>query len=66
MANSILGKGQGQQPNNDMMTQFNNFCKTFQGDPQQAVMSMLQSGKISQGQLDSAIAMAKRMQHMFR
>lgn len=66
MANSILGKSQRQQPSNDMMTQFNNFCKTFQGDPQQAVMSMLHSGKISQGQLDSAMAMAKRMQHMFR
>lgn len=66
MANSILGNNQSQQLNNDMMTQFNNFCKNFQGDPQQTVMSMLQSGKISQSQLDNAMAMAKRMQHMFR
>ena len=67
MANSIIGNNQSPQiSNNDMMSQFNKFCSIFQGDPQQTVMNMLRSGNISQSQLDSAIATAKRMQHMFR
>ena len=50
--------GQFQQ----MMQQFQQFRSNFQGDPKQEVEKLLQSGKMSQQQLNQLQAMAKQFQ----
>ena len=45
-----------------MMQQFNQFRSSFQGDPQQEVQKLLQSGKMSQQQLNQLQAIAKQIQ----
>lgn len=47
-----------------MMQQFNQFRQTFQGDPKQTVMNMVNSGRISQQQLNQAQQMARQFQQM--
>jgi len=39
-------------PQNNMMKQLMDFRKTFKGNPQQMVQSMLNSGRISQEQVN--------------
>ena len=47
-----------------MMQQFQQFKSTFQGDPKQTVMNMVNSGRISQEQLNQAQQMARQFQQM--
>lgn len=46
--------------NNNMMKQFEEFKKNFQGDPQAIVQQMLNSGRITQDQLNQLHAMAQQ------
>lgn len=48
--------GQFQQ----MMQQFQQFRQNFQGDPKQEVQKLLQSGQMSQAQLNQLQAMAQQ------
>lgn len=48
----------------DMLQQFKQFKESFRGDPKQEVMKLLQSGKISQAQLDQIQMMANQFQQM--
>lgn len=50
--------GQFQQ----MMQQFQQFRQSFQGDPKAEVQKLLQSGKMSQQQLNQLQAMAQQFQ----
>ena len=51
----------------NMFQQFQQFKKQMQGvNPQEEVQKLLQSGKISQAQLDKAQQMAQQMQGLFR
>ncbi len=50
----------------NMMQQFQQFRQTFQGDPKQEVERLLQSGKISQEQLNQVQAMARQFQGLLR
>ena len=45
-----------------MMQQFNQFRSSFQGDPKAEVEKLLQSGKMSQQQLNQLQAIAKQIQ----
>lgn len=54
--------GQFQQ----MMQQFQQFRSNFQGDPKQEVEKLLQSGKMSQQQLNQLQAMAKQFQALMK
>ena len=54
--------GQFQQ----MMQQFQQFRNNFQGDPKQEVEKLLQSGKMSQQQLNQLQAMAQQFQAFMR
>ena len=55
--------GGGQNP---MMAQFQQFMQQMQGqNPNAIIQSMLQSGKISQAQLNQAQQQAMQMQGMF-
>jgi len=50
---------------NDIMAQFNAFRQSLKGDPQQMIQNMLNSGKITQAQLNSAMQKANQMAKMF-
>ena len=50
---------------NDIMAQFNAFRQSFNGNPQQVIQNMLNSGKITQAQLNSAMQKANQMAKMF-
>ena len=59
--------GGGQMPgalgnSQQMMQQFQQFKATFQGDPKAEVQKLLQSGKMSQEQLNQLQAMAQQFQ----
>ena len=47
-----------------MMQQFMQFKQNFKGDPKAEVQKMLQSGRISQSQLNQAQQMAQQFQRM--
>lgn len=48
-----------------IMQRFNQFRQTFQGDPQQQVQQMLNSGRISQEQYNQAVQTANQIMRMF-
>ncbi len=65
MANPLFNQLGGAQPQNDggfgaMLAQFNQFRQQFQGDPKAEIQKMLQSGQITQAQLDQAQQMASQ------
>ena len=64
---NALGGGmpQGNGPM-QMIQQFMQFKQNFKGDPKAEVQKMLQSGKISQQQLNQVQQMAGRFQHMLK
>lgn len=69
MPNPIFNALGGSMPmgNNNMLAQFNNFVKQMQGkNPHEEINRLLQSGVISQQQLNEAQQMAQQFQSMFR
>ena len=69
MANPIFNALGGSMPmgNNNVLAQFNNFVKQMQGkNPHEEINRLLQSGAISQQQLNEAQQMAQQFQSMFR
>lgn len=67
MSNPIFERF-GKQNQNDGMSAFieqlNKFRNGIQGDPQQQVMQMVNSGRITQDQLNQAQRMATQIQKM--
>lgn len=49
-----------------MMREFRQFCQTFQGDPKQEVMRLLQSGQMSQQELDMLQSFAQQYRSFFQ
>lgn len=72
MSNPFFGAlGGGQMPGpvggfNQMVQQFNQFKQTFKGDPKAEVEKLLQSGAISQQQLNQLQQMAKQFQSLMQ
>ena len=69
MSNPIFNALGGNMPmgNSNMLAQFNNFVKQMQGkNPHEEINRLLQSGAISQQQLNEAQQMAQQFQSMFR
>ena len=62
MSNPIYGLLNGQQ--NNMLAQFQKFKQSFNGDPNQTINQMLQSGKVTQGQVNRATQIANQMKGM--
>ena len=63
---NLLNGGKNNGTGN-MIQQFQQFKKQMQGvDPQEEVQKLLQSGKISQEQLNKAQQMAQQMQGLFK
>lgn len=65
MANSILNGASQGQPKMDLISSINRFKAAFRGNPKQQVDQLLQSGQVSQQQLEQAMQMAKQVQGLF-
>lgn len=64
---NALGGGMGPLGNfGQLMQKFQQFKQTFQGDPKAEVEKMLQSGRISQDQLNKIQSMATQFQGLFK
>lgn len=50
----------------NLMSQYNEFKNNFQGDPRQKVQELLNSGQMTQSQLNQLQAMAKQLQGFFK
>ena len=61
MANPIFQQMGGNVPANPMLQQFLNFKKNFNGNPQQIVQNMLNSGKITQDQVNQCAQKANQL-----
>lgn len=72
--NSIVGNNQNNQPvnptslmnNPQMISQLQAFKNSFNGDPKQAVMALVNQGKITNGQLQQAMQLASQLQHLIK
>lgn len=66
MSNSLFKQLGGGMPNGDMMQQFQYFMNSMKGrNPHEEINRLLQSGKISQEQLNQAQQMAQQMRGLF-
>jgi hypothetical protein len=64
---ALGGNMGGMHPQFQQLVQrFQQFKSTFQGDPQQEVQKMLQSGRITQQQLNQAQAFAQQFQALMK
>ncbi len=50
----------------NMLSQFNRFRSTFQGDPQQKVQELLNSGQMTQEQFNQLSSMAQQFRQIIR
>ena len=74
MANPFFNRfGNNQTPNNgpfgnvtNLMSRFNEFKASFQGNPQEQVQQLLNSGKMSQEQFNQLSNLAKQFQSMMK
>ena len=76
MGNSILSNRQMQQPNAmqgqnspfnpQTIQQFNQFRRTFNGNPQQAVMNLLRQGMMTNAQFQQLSQMANQFQNFMK
>ena len=62
MSNPIYGLLNGQQ--NNLLAQVQQFKQSFKGDPNQTINQMLQSGKVTQEQVNRATQIANQMKWM--
>lgn len=52
-------------PSGNLLNDFNNFMRSFTGDPKAVVNQLISSGKVNQQQYNDAVAMANQMRSMF-
>lgn len=48
----------------DFLTRFNQFRKSFAGNPQEQVQALLRSGKVSQAQYNRAVQIANQLRRI--
>ena len=73
MGNSILNnrqpnvqQGQNSAFNPQMIQQFNQFRRTFNGNPQQAAMNLMRQGMMSNAQFQQLSQMANQFQNFMK
>ena len=66
MANPIFQQLGNKTPNNPMLQQFLQFRKNFNGNPQQIIQNMLNSGKITQAQVNECAQKANQLYEQFK
>lgn len=64
MSNPLFSLLGNQNPMNALMSRFQQFQRTFQGDPRQQVQQLLNSGRVNQQQYNQAVQMAQQLQRM--
>lgn len=52
-------------PQNNLVTQFNNFKKYFTGNPRAQIQQMLNTGRVSQAQYNQAVQKANQIRQLF-
>lgn len=63
MSNPLYQQMAGGQ-NGNIIQRFQQFAQMFRGDPRQQVQQLLNSGKVSQQQYNSAVQMANQLHRM--
>ena len=53
-----------QNQNTGLLQRFQQFQRTFQGDPRQQIQQLMNSGKVNQQQYNQATQMARQFQRM--
>lgn len=66
MSNPLYDALGGQNGMMNMLNQYKQFRANFKGDPQAEVQKLLNSGRISQQQYNSAVQMAQQIQRMMK
>jgi hypothetical protein len=66
MANSLYNQLGNQAPMNPTLQRFLEFKKTFNGNPQQMVQNLLNSGKITQAQVNQYAQQANELYKQFK
>lgn len=66
MSNPLFQQLGGNQPNNNLLARFRQFKSQFQGDPQQKVQELLNSGKMSQAQFNQLAQMAEQFKGILK
>lgn len=66
MPNPLYNQLGGTNANNPMLNRLIQFKKTFSGDPKQMIQSMLNSGRISQAQLNQYAQQANEIYKMLK
>ena len=64
MSNPLYQQMQPQSGMNQFVQRFEQFRRTFSGNPQQQVQQLLNSGRVSQEQYNRAFQMAQQFQKM--
>ena len=63
----VLGGGNALPGNlGQIVSQFNQFKQTFNGDPRAQVQQLLNSGKVTQAQYNQAVQMAQQLQRLLK
>ena len=65
MSNPLFNQMQPQNQFTQMMQRFQQFQKSFSGNPAQQIQQMMNSGKISQPMYNQAVQMAQQFSRMF-
>ena len=63
---NILNRNPGAMEQNGFMSRFQAFRQAFQGNPQEQVQRLLNSGRISQEQYNRAVKMANELSKMMK
>lgn len=63
---AVQGQGQGKSQNNNIIAQFLQFAQGFNGNPQQKLNELVNSGKFTQEQINQAIQQAKQFEPLVR
>lgn len=64
--NSLFNTMLGNTPMGNLINQYQNFRRTFNGDPQKKIQEMLNSGQITHAQVDQARSMATQFQKLLK
>ena len=66
MANPLFELMGNQNPMIKMLKQFEEFKRTFSGDPKQQVEQLVSSGRVSKEQYEKAVNMANQLQQLIK
>ena len=64
MSNPLFNMVQQRGPMSQLLQNFQQFKQAFQGNPQQKVQELLNSGRVSQAQYNQAVQMAQQLQRI--